>query len=74
MKFSFFNIDHVVILIQSLAISLLCNLDILWVKIVGFIPFFGLLTWGFFEAGFLKKSDIESVGSKFKMLIKKGKK
>ena len=74
MKFSFFNIDHVIILIQSLAISLLCNVDILWVKLVGFIPFFGLLTWGFFEAGFLRKSDIESVGSKFKMLVKKGKK
>ena len=74
MKFLFFNLDHWVILIQSLSISLLCNVDSFWVKIAGLIPFFGLLIWGLFEAGFIKKNDLKSLFGKFSLLIGKNKK
>jgi len=73
MDFSFFNIDHVVILIQALAISLLCTVDALWAKLAVFFPLFGLLIWGFFEAGFLHKEDVQMVSSRFKSLAKKKK-
>ncbi len=74
MKYLFFNIDHWVILVQSLAISFLCNVDNIWVKIGGLVPFFGLLIWGLFEAGFVKKSDLKSLTGKFSLLIGKNKK
>jgi O-antigen/teichoic acid export membrane protein len=74
MKFLFFNIDHWVILVQSLAISLLCNVDDFWIKIVVLFPLFGLLIWGLFEAGFVKKSDFKSLFGKLSLLTGKNKK
>ncbi len=73
MEFSFFNIDHVVILIQGLFIALLCTVDILWIKIAAFVPFAGLLLWSLFIAGFISKKDIESVLIKFKKFFSKKK-
>lgn len=64
-----FNIDHFVILIQALFIGLLCNVDILWIKIAGFLPFTALLGWSMFIAGFVKKSDIISIQKKISGLL-----
>jgi O-antigen/teichoic acid export membrane protein len=71
MKFSFFNIDHVAILIQGLFIAWLCTIDIFWLKLGAFLPFAGLLLWSLFIAGFLQKKDIVSVITKLKVLFLK---
>jgi len=73
MKLSFFNIDHVAILLQGFAIAWLCNIDILWVKLVAFIPFSLLLLFSLFIAGFISRKDLESVFNKIKMLTPKKK-
>jgi O-antigen/teichoic acid export membrane protein len=67
--FEIINIDHIAILIQAVFIGLLCNLDILWIKLVGLVPFALLLGWSIFIAGFVGKSDIISIQKKFVALI-----
>jgi len=71
MDFTFLNIDHVVILVQGISIAWLSNVDNIWVQILGFLPFAGLLWWSLNIAGFFSKNDIMSVFSKFKLLTKK---
>jgi len=57
MKFWFFNLDHVTILVQALFISLLCNVGTLPIKLVLFVPFSILLGSSFFIARFVSKED-----------------
>jgi len=68
MNFMFLNIDHVAILVQAFFVAWLCNVDILWVKIVGFIPFAALLFASFSIAGFVLRKDISSACKKLKSL------
>ncbi len=70
--FSFFNIDHVVIIIQGFAISMLCGVNIPFlIKLLLAIPLFGLLIWGFFESKFIDKNDIKNIFGKFSAISKK---
>lgn len=69
MKFAFFNIDHVAILVQALSISLLCGFSNFTVKLIAFIPFAVLLMSSFFIAKFVKKEDFTKWFSKFKSLL-----
>lgn len=66
LKITFFNIDHIAILIQSMAIALLCVMQNNLVKLVFFVPFAGLLVWSFFVSGFIERSDFEYALSKLK--------
>ncbi len=79
MNFMFFNIDHVAILIQGFFVAWMCNIDILWLKLAGLIPFAALLLYAPFIAGFISKADISlavsSFSRKFGLLVfRKGKK
>ena len=69
MKFTFLNIDHVAILFSSLSIAWLSNVENIWIKIIGFVPFAVLLTWSFIIAGFISKKDILSLFSRFKIAL-----
>jgi O-antigen/teichoic acid export membrane protein len=69
MKFTFLNIDHVAVLLSSLSIAWLSNVENIWVKIIGFGPFALLLTWSFIIAGFISKKDILSYLSRFKIAL-----
>ncbi|MFZ2664537.1 MAG: hypothetical protein WAX66_04200, partial [Patescibacteria group bacterium] len=71
MDFSFFNIDHMVILLQGFFIAWLCNVDSFWFKVVAFVPFAALLLWSLFVSGLLTKADISTVFNKFKDLSPK---
>ncbi|MBW6441655.1 oligosaccharide flippase family protein [Patescibacteria group bacterium] len=71
MDFTFLNIDHVVILIQGLFIAWLSNIDVLWVQVIGFLPFAGLLWWSLVIAGFVSKKDVLSVVDKFKPMLRR---
>lgn len=69
MKFTFLNIDHVAILLSSLSIAWLSNVENIWIKIIGFGPFAFLLGWSFVIAGFISKKDILSYISRFKIVL-----
>ena len=70
-SFEFFNIDHVAILLAGLFISLLCPLDVLWVKTAGFIIFLPLMVWSVCIPGFISKSEILYALSKVRSMIRK---
>jgi hypothetical protein len=71
MKFTFLNIDHVAILLSSLSIAWLSNVENIWIKIIGFGPFAVLLSWSFIIAGFISKKDVASYVSRGKVLVSK---
>ncbi|NMB91462.1 oligosaccharide flippase family protein [candidate division WWE3 bacterium] len=71
MNFSFFNIDHVVILLQGFFIAWLCKVDVFWFKIAAFVPFASLLLWSLFVSKFFTKEDVMSMFRKFKGLVPK---
>jgi O-antigen/teichoic acid export membrane protein len=71
MKFSFLNIDHVAILLSSLSIAWLSNVENNWIKIIGFGPFAVLLSWSFIISGFISKKDVISYVSRGKVLVSK---
>jgi len=73
LKFSYFNIDHLVILVQAFSISMVAFLP-LNIKIPFFIILFALLIWSFFIPGYLTKSEIKSgfdYAKKFVRALKK---
>lgn len=76
-KFSFFNIDHIVILIAGFAVSMLCSVESTWVKAVGFIFIAPLLTYSVFIPSFLVKEDLgfvfHGVGAVFNRITKRKK-
>ncbi len=72
MKFLFFNIDHVAILVQAFSISVLCVFPSLEIKLLMFVPFAFLLASSFFIAEFVSKKDFVSWFRRFKSLLSKG--
>ncbi|OGC80195.1 hypothetical protein A3K01_02740 [candidate division WWE3 bacterium RIFOXYD1_FULL_43_17] len=73
LKFSFFNIDHLAILGQAFAISMVSFLP-LYIKIPFFVVVFGMLIWAFFIPGYLTKSEVISgvnYAKKFVRALKK---
>jgi O-antigen/teichoic acid export membrane protein len=64
LSFSFFNIDHVVILFAGFVVAMLCPLENTWLKVGGFIFIAPLLIWSVFIPGFLVKEDLAFVFSK----------
>ncbi len=64
LKFMFFNIDHVLVLLQFLFIGVLGVLDNLIMKGAMFIPFMILLFWGISVSKFLTKHDLLRVKNK----------
>ena len=71
MRFMFFNIDHVVILVQAFFISWLCNVGSTGTKLILFLPFAFLLMSSFFISKFVSKEDFSSWFGKFKVLLLK---
>jgi O-antigen/teichoic acid export membrane protein len=71
MKFMFFNIDHVAILVQAFFISWLCNVGGNLTRTVLFLPLAGLLMSSFFIAKFVSKEDFISWFVKFKGLLRR---
>jgi len=71
MNFSVFSLSHVAISLLSLAISLLCGLSPISVKLVSFVLLFGFLVWALFKADFIGKNDIVSVRKKLASLVGK---
>lgn len=65
LKYSFWNIDHTLVLIQSFAISFVMDNPILILKVVLYFIFIGLFVWGVKESGFLTSADIKRYSDKF---------
>jgi len=74
LSFSFFNIDHVAILLAGAFVSLLCPIDILWIKLAGFILFAPLILWSFYICSFVSKQDLSYIFSKAKSVLVRGQK
>ncbi len=64
LNFVFFNIDHILIVIQFIFIGLVGNLDNLWLKSGVFIPLMFLLIWGLFVSEFVTKKELHTLKSK----------
>jgi O-antigen/teichoic acid export membrane protein len=65
MHFSFFNIDHIAILLQAFFICWAGSIQNLLVKSLLFVPLFALLIWNYFIAGFLTKAEVIEMKNKF---------
>lgn len=74
LKFQFFNIDHVALIVEGAAIGWLCTLDNFLIKALAFLPFAGLLIWSVFISGFVTKEDVNVILSKVPFLSKRLKK
>lgn len=57
LSFIFINVDHAALLLASFSVALLCPIENIWIKLIGFIFFVPLLIWGFFESSFISKND-----------------
>jgi hypothetical protein len=57
-KFSFFNIDHVAILLAGFAVSMLCPIGTTWLKALAFFVLAPMLIWSVFIPSFLGKEDL----------------
>jgi O-antigen/teichoic acid export membrane protein len=57
-KFSFFNIDHIAILLAGFAVSMLCPIETTWLKALAFIFLAPMLIWSVFIPTFLAKEDL----------------
>jgi O-antigen/teichoic acid export membrane protein len=67
--FSFFNVDHIVILFAGFAVSMLCPVKATWLKAIGFIFIAPMLIWSVFIPPFLVKEDLNFVFSGAKTIL-----
>jgi O-antigen/teichoic acid export membrane protein len=65
-KLSFFNIDHLAILVQFFAVAWLCSSDSITIKAIFFPVFLGLMIWSVLLAKFLQMSDFKQIWGKVK--------
>lgn len=70
LSFGFFNIDHVAILTGGFFVSLLCPIDIFWIKLAGFMVFVPLILWSFNICSFVPKEDYVYSINKFKKIFR----
>ncbi len=64
LKFSFFNIDHAAIVLQTFVVCWASVINPLWVKSLLFVVIYSLLIWAFFISGFIQKSELRSFKNK----------
>ncbi len=65
LKYSFWTLDHTLLLVQSFAISMVTANPILVLKVVLYIIFFALYLWAVRESGFVKDTDFRRYTGKF---------
>ncbi len=70
-KLTFFNIDHVVLIMEGFAISLIVTVDNFWLKFVTFPIFVALMLWSFYISSFVTKDDFVYLVNKVKVLKKR---
>ena len=71
LQLSFFNIDHFVLLLEGLAISLIVSVDNVWLKVLTFPIFVGLMLWSFHISRFATKEDFMYIVDKLLSFKKK---
>ena len=65
LRFKFITHDHVLLLVEGLAIAYTGGINNLWIKILVFIVLTGVFLYGTYIARFINKSDLQMVINKF---------
>lgn len=71
LKFGFFNIDHLAILLQAFFIGWVGTNTNLTIKAVAFVPLFALLIWNYFIGHLITTSEVSTLKNKLLALPSK---
>lgn len=69
MGFKYFSLDHILLLVQILAVMLVKDIPNLFIKIPAYFVFSGLFTWAIYVAGFVTASELDNFKKKALKLL-----